>query len=64
MTWFVQLIDSEEYLPGCVLRLWALIRIKECALIRIAFTLQEATVCFSDDEEEKCVVRSHIIDKR
>ena len=28
MTWFVQLIDSEEYLPGCVLGLWALIRIK------------------------------------
>ena len=27
-------------------------------LIRITFTLQEATVCFSDDEEEKHVVRS------
>ena len=26
-------------------------------LIRITFTLQEATVCFSDDEEEKRVVR-------
>ena len=27
-------------------------------LIRITFTLQEATVCLSDDEEEKCVVLS------
>ena len=28
------------------------------ASIRITFTLQEATVCFNDDEEEKRVVRS------
>ena len=27
------------------------------SLIRITFTLQEATVCFSDDKEEKHVVR-------
>ena len=59
MTWFVQLFDSEEYLLGsCVLGLWALIRIKECALFRINFTLQEATLCFSDDKEEKCAIRS------
>ena len=54
----VWLRETKVYLPGCVLGLWALIRIKECAIIRIVFTLQEATVCFNDDEEEKRAIPS------